>query len=181
MFNLREEQFNWQKTFQQNQLNQQNELTTRGQNLNFMGGIMGNTMNVGSSLIGNLLSYNHAQDVLNFQKEQNQQRRDDLTNEGLPLSYLHIGSGLGRSIGGNIPMMRTQGFGRSTSNPWGFANSGQNLRETHGPPPAYTPSARQPGPRPPASTTSHLRGGNAPRSEIPGVEERMDAGGYLKL
>lgn len=144
-FNL--DRFNFQKDFQNRQLNQQNELLSRGQNLNFAGNMMQTGMQTGTSLIGNLLSYNHAQDSLNFQKELNSQRRSDLENEGLPLSYLHIGGAAQRSVGAIPPMRQTQIFGRNLSNPWGFANSGTNLRETYGPrPPTYDQSqARTPG------------------------------------
>lgn len=178
MMDFNQDRFDFQKDFSNRQLQQQYDLGMRGQNLSAGLGMM----QVGGSLIGNLLSYTHAQSALNFQKDLNQQRRDDLTREGLPLSYLHLGQGLSRSIGGNIPMQTTQTFGRSQSNPWGFANTGsQNLRDTYGPPPAYSS-----GPRPPAATSRHLaasmpREEQATSSMIPGVSEKMDAGGYLRI
>lgn len=140
MFGLKQDQFNFQKDSFNQQLNQNRDLTMRQQNMQFGGSLLNTGMSVGSSIIGNLLSYNHAQDTLNYQKQLNNQRREDLTNEGLPLSYLHLG-GLQRSIP-NIPMMRTQTFGRDVSNPWGYANSGPNLRTTFGPPPSYSESTR---------------------------------------
>lgn len=142
MFDFKQDQFDFQKDFSNRQLLQGYDLTSRGQNLNFGGNLLNTGMSVGSSLIGNLLSYNHAQDTLNFQKEMNTQRRSDLQNEGLPLSYLHLG-GLQRSVP-NIPMMRTQTFGRTVSNPWGYANSGSNLREAFGPPPSYSSTMNLP-------------------------------------
>lgn len=150
MFDLQNNKFMFEKDFSNRQLNQNNELTRRGQDLNFGSHLMGSAMNVGSSLFGNLLSYKNAQDQLNFSKELNQQRRSDLQNEGVPLSYLHVGGSLQRSMGGGIPMQRTQTFGRDTSNPWGFANSGPNLRQTYtnDPPPTYSQSqsnANRPG------------------------------------
>lgn len=145
MFDFNSNKFNTQMDFQNRQLDMSSSLTQRGQNLNFGGGLLNTGMNVGSSIIGNLLSYNHAQDVLKFQKETHNQRREDLQNEGLPLSYLHLqGSGaFNRSIP-NIPMMRSQQLGRDVSNPWGFANSGSNLRDTYGPPPAYSEPINSP-------------------------------------
>lgn len=139
LFDFNQDKSNKQFDLQNKQLDLQSLLTTRGQNLNFGSNMLTSGMNVGSSIIGNLLSYNHAQDTLNFQREIHEQRRTDLQNEGLPLSYLHLGGGLQRSIP-NIPMMRTQTFGRTVSNPWGFANSGTNLRNTWGPPPSYEQS-----------------------------------------
>lgn len=155
-FDLRKNMFDFQSNFMNRQLEQQFGLQSRGQNLNFLGGLTTSGMQVGSSLIGNLLNYNHAQDQLNFQKDLNSQRRTDLTNEGIPLSYLHLSNGganlLSRSMGGNIPMNVSAGLGRSEGNPWGFANSGPNLGETFGreaPPPysaqpvTQTPTERQ--------------------------------------
>lgn len=178
VMDFNQQRFDFNKDFSNRQLQQQGDLLNRGQNIQAGLG----AMQVGGSLIGNLLSYNHAQSALNFQKDLNQQWRNDLTQEGLPLSYMHLGQGLSRSIGGNIPMRNAQTFGRSTSNPWGFSNTGsQNLRETYGPPPAYSS-----GPRPPMATTSHLRASQpreqqATSSMIPGVSEKMDAGGYLRV
>lgn len=142
MFDFKKEESVWNRGFQQKMLDQSGMLGMRGQNLSFGANMLSAGMSTGSSLIGNLLSYNHAQDTLNFQKQLNSQRREDLTNEGLPLSYLHLG-GLGRSVP-NIPMMSQQTFGRSSSNPWGYANSGQNLRTTFGPPPSYRESVNAP-------------------------------------
>lgn len=151
MYDFNKEKFDFTKNFQNRQLDQQFNLTQRGQNLNFGSSMMG----VGSSIIGNLLSYKHAQDTLSFQREVHQsgldqynQRRQDIQNEGLPLSYLHLqgSGGFNRSIP-NLPMMRTQQLGRSVSNPWGYANSGSNLRQTYGPrdaPPSYNESINSP-------------------------------------
>lgn len=149
MYDFNRDKFNFQKDFQNRSLEQQFNLNQRGQNFNLAGGLINTGMNVGSSIIGNLLSYNHAQDTLNFQRNIHNQRRQDIQNEGLPLSYLHLqGSGaFNRSIP-NLPMMRTQQLGRSVSNPWGFANSGSNLRETYGPrntaPPTYSEAMNAP-------------------------------------
>lgn len=145
LFDFKQNEFNFQKDFQNRQLKQNYDLTSRGQDLNFGSNLLTTGMGVGSSLIGNLLSYKNAQDQLDFQKELNQQRRTDLTNEGLPLSYLHLsGSGAFQRSIPNIPMQRTQTFGRNISNPWGFANSGQNARQTFAPrserPPSYEQS-----------------------------------------
>lgn len=138
MFDFQVGKQNFQQDFMNRQLEQQMNLGMRGQNLNFGGSLLNTGMNVGGSIIGNLLSYNHAQDVLNFQRDIHEQRRADIQNEGLPLSYLHLnGAGFQRSVP-NIPMMRSQTFGRSVSNPWGYANSGTNLRDTWGPPPSYS-------------------------------------------
>lgn len=139
-FNFRNRQFDFQADFANRQLKQQNDIQTRGQSLSFLGGLTTSGFQAGSSLIGNILNYSHGQDQLNFAKEQNQQRRDDLTAEGIPLSYLHVGSSLQRSIGSLLPMNRQAGLARSEGNPWGFANSGPNLRETYqGTPPPYSP------------------------------------------
>lgn len=129
LMNFQKDKFSFEKDFSNRQLEQQGGLTIRGQNF----GMVGSAMNVGSSIVGNLLSYKNAQDQLQFQRDLNSERRSDLQREGLPLSYLHLGGGGGfqRSIP-NIPMQRTQSFGRSVSNPWGYANSGSNLRETYG-------------------------------------------------
>lgn len=148
LFDFNQSKFDFQKDFSNRQLQQNYDLTMRQQNLSAGSSLLNTGMNVGSSIIGNLLSYNHAQDVLDFQKSLNIQRRTDLQNEGLPLSYLHLQGGFQRSVP-NIPMMRTQTFGRDVSNPWGFANSGSNLRQTYGPPPSYaeinSPNAGRPG------------------------------------
>lgn len=146
MFGLKEQESIFSRDFANRQLHQQNDLTMRQQNLSFGGNMLSTGMQVGGSLIGNILSYNHSQDQLNFQKELNQQRRTDLQNEGLPLSYLHLGAGggLGRSIP-HIPMERTQTFGRNVSAPWGYTNSGTNLRDTYAPnsaPPSYQQATR---------------------------------------
>lgn len=140
MFDFNQDKFNFQKDFNNRQLEQNSFLGLRGQNFGLAGSLINGGMSVGSSLIGNLLSYNHAQDQLNFSKEMYQNQRNDIQKEGLPLSYLHLGGGLQQSMGGNIPMMRTQTYGRSVSNPWGYANSGTNLKQAFGPPPSYQES-----------------------------------------
>lgn len=132
-FGLRERQ----QTFHENSTNRQLDLLGRGQNLNFYGGLASTGMNVGSSLIGNLLSYNHSSNLLDYQKQLNSQRREDLTNDGIPLSYLHLG-GAGARLP-NLPMQGVQTLGRNVVNTMNFANSsGQPLSNTFGPPPSYS-------------------------------------------
>jgi hypothetical protein len=155
IYDFNKNKFDFQSDFANRQLKQTGDLTSRGQSLNFGSNMLTAGMQTGGSFIGNLLSYKHSQDQLNFQKELNSQRRSDFTNEGLPLSYLHMGgSGFSRSV--PLPMARTQTMGRSTSNPWGFANSGSNLRDTYGPPPT--------------GSTVHQTHMNAPNQLHPGFD-----------
>lgn len=150
-FGLHQDQFNFQKDYLSRQLDQNYGLQYRGQNLNFTGNILGHGLSAGGSLIGSFLNYQTSQNNLNYARELNTQRRSDLTNEGVPLSYLHLGGGMSRSLP-QLPMQRTQTFGRNVSSPWGFANSGPNLRETYGAPPSYqqatssnSPTTERPG------------------------------------
>jgi len=136
-FGLHQDQFNFQKDYLTRGQQQNYDLTHRGQSLNFSGNILGHGLSAGGSLIGSILNYKTSQDQLGYSRELNNQRRSDLQNEGLPLSYLHLG-GAQRSLP-QLPMQRTQTFGRNVSAPWGYANSGSNLRDTYGPPPAYSP------------------------------------------
>lgn len=140
-FDFKNRQFDWQKDFQNQQLKQQFDLTNRGQNLNFLGGLTSSGFSAGSSLLGSILNYTHAQDQLNYQKELNTQRRADLTNEGLPLSFLHIGGGISRSM---LNTSNDATLGRSTNSSFRFADSGPNLNRTFNNPnpPSYAQATR---------------------------------------
>lgn len=127
MFGLKEQQFQWQKEHQGKQLG----LQERGQNLNAATSIGVAGMQAGGSLIGNILSYKHSQDQLDYQKQLNQQKRDDLTADGLPMSYLHL-SGNMRSLP-SAPSVRGQSLGRSTESILRPMNQGgQPLSQTFG-------------------------------------------------
>lgn len=128
MFGLKEQQFEWQKEHQSKQLG----LQERGQNLNAATGIGIAGLQAGGGLIGNLLSYKHNQDQLDYQKQLNQQRRDDLTADGLPMSYLHLSGGNMRSLP-SAPQVRGQSLGRSTESILRPMNQGgQPLSQTFG-------------------------------------------------
>lgn len=116
-YKFKEDQFKWQKEYQQQQLG----LQSRGQDMNLMSQFGTSGIQAGGNLIGSLLQYKTAQDQLGWQQELNSQKRQDLTNDGLPMSYLHVGGTRGIP---NIPMVMNQGFGRSTTNTMQFANQG---------------------------------------------------------
>lgn len=149
----RQGQENWEKSynmkFQQmeNQFilgTRQLDLTARGQDISMMSTLGSSGISGASGIIGALInSYTTSRNLdtqLDYMSSLNTQRRNDLQNDGLPLSYLHLG---GNTPGLIPPPMRVeQTMGRSVSNYTGFANSGgSTYSQKFGPPPPYSARA----------------------------------------
>lgn len=126
-FGLKQDQFNYQKQYDNRSLG----LTERGQTLNLMGGLAGNAMSAGSGLFGSLLNYQTQSNRLDWDKQLKQQQRTDLEKDGIPLSYLHLG-GAGAKLP-SLPGTEVQGLGRSTENTFRpMHHGGQPINQTFG-------------------------------------------------
>lgn len=142
----------WKSVYDLNHQKMENDFTLGQRNLDLQqqrndyslyGGLAQSAIGAGSGIIGGLFGLAQQSRQHEFQQGLINQQRTDLTNDGLPLSYLHLG---GRGMNMNLQgpaLSRTQTVGRSVSQPIGFANSGGlSYREQFGPPPPYSPPLR---------------------------------------